>query len=96
MSLLALNTGFQYEEPVTTDLKVDYSQTFGTYLKYKKNKFDADLGVYGQTGKGKLVTNNTSVSAYNIGLNINYAFIDKIKAGLGYELLSGKDQTDTD
>lgn len=96
MSLLALNTGFQYEEPVTTDLKVDYSQTFGTYLKYKKNKFDADLGVYGQTGKGKLVTNNTSVSAYNIGLNVNYAFTDKVKAGLGYELISGKDQTDTD
>jgi hypothetical protein len=96
MSLLALNTGFQYEEPVTTDLKVDYSQTFGTYLKFKKNKFDADLGVYAQTGKGKLVNNNTSVSAYNVGLNVNYAFTDKVKVGLGYEILSGKDQTDTD
>jgi hypothetical protein len=96
MSLLALNTGFQYEEPITTDLKVDYMQTFGTFLKFKKNKLDADLGVYAQTGKSRLATNNTSVSAYNIGLNVNYAFTDKIKAGIGYELLSGKDQSDTD
>lgn len=96
MSLLALNTGFQYEEPITTNLKVDYMQTVGTYLKYKKNKLDADLGVYAQTGKGKLATENTTVSAYNIGLNINYAFTDKFNAGFGYELLSGKDQTDTD
>jgi hypothetical protein len=96
MSILALNTGFQYREAITTDLKVDYMQTFGTYLKYKKNKFDADLGMYMQTGKGTLVTENSTVGAYNIGLNVNYAFTDKIKAGLGYELLSGKDQTDTD
>lgn len=96
MSLLALNTGFQYEEPITTDLKVDYMQTFGTFLKYEKNKLDADLGIYAQTGKSRLATNNTSVNAYNIGLNVNYAFTEKIKAGLGYELLSGKDQTDTD
>ena len=96
MSLLALNAGFQYEEAITTDLKVDYMQTFGTYLKYKKNKFDADLGIYAQTGKGKLVTENTTVSAYNVGLNLNYAFTDKFKMSVGYELLSGKDQTDSD
>jgi Alginate export len=95
MSLLALNTGFQYEEPITADLKVDYMQTFGTFLKYKKNKLDADLSIYAQTGKGKLITENSTVSAYNIGLNLNYTFTEKLKAGIGYELLSGKDQTDT-
>lgn len=96
MSLLALNTGFQYEEPVTTDLEIDYMQTFGTFLKYKKNKFDADLSLYAQTGKGKLTTNNTTINAYNAGLNINYAVTNEVKAGLGYEYLSGKDQTDTE
>lgn len=96
MSLLALNTGFQYAEPATADLGVDYMQTFGTFFKYKKNKFDADLSLYAQTGKGKLTKNNTTVSAYNAGLNINYAFTNQVKAGLGYEYLSGKDQTDTD
>ena len=96
MSLLALNTGFQYEQPATTNLENDYIQTFGTFLKYKKNKLDADLSLYAQTGKGKLTSNNTTVNAYNVGVNINYAVTNEVKAGLGYEYLSGKDQTDTE
>jgi hypothetical protein len=96
MSLLALNTGFQYKQAATTNLKVDYLQTFGTYLKYQKNKFDADLSLYAQTGKSRLVTENTSVSAYNFALNLNYKLTDELKAGVGYEILSGKDQTDTE
>ncbi|HSD14937.1 MAG TPA: alginate export family protein [Flavobacterium sp.] len=96
MSLLALNVGIQYRDAITDELQVDDMQTFGTYLTYAKNKFDGNLGLYGQTGKAKLVTENTSVSAYYAGLNANYAFNTKIKAGLGYEYLSGKDQDDTD
>ena len=96
MSLLALNTGFQYEQPATTNLEIDYIQTFGTFLKYKNNKLDADLSLYAQTGKGKLTSNNTTVNAYNVGVNINYAVTNEVKAGLGYEYLSGKDQTDTE
>ena len=96
MSLLALNTGFQYEQPATTNLEIEYIQTFGTFLKYKKNKLDADLSLYAQTGKGKLTSNNTTVNAYNVGVNINYAVTNEVKAGLGYEYLSGKDQTDTE
>ena len=96
MSLLALKTGFQYEQPATTNLEIEYIQTFGTFLKYKKNKLDADLSLYAQTGKGKLTSNNTTVNAYNVGVNINYAVTNEVKAGLGYEYLSGKDQTDTE
>lgn len=96
MSLLFLNVGFQYKEVPTNNLEVDNMQTFGTYLSYKKNKFDGNLGVYGQTGEGKLVTENTSISALYGGVNLSYAFTDKFKAGLGYEYLSGKDQDDTD
>lgn len=96
MSLLFLNVGFQYKQVPTNDLKVDNMQTFGTYLSYKKNKFDGNLSVYGQTGDGKLVTENTSISAFYGGLNLNYSLTDKFKAGLGYEYLSGKNQGDTD
>ena len=64
--------------------------------EYKKNKLDADLSLYAQTGKGKLTSNNTTVNAYNVGVNINYAVTNEVKAGLGYEYLSGKDQTDTE
>lgn len=95
MSLLFANVGYQYNEVPSNDLKVDYIQTFGTYLDYKNHKFDANLGLYGQTGKGKLVTENTSISAYYAGIAANYSFTEKFKAGLGYEYLSGKDQDDT-
>ncbi|CAM3726411.1 hypothetical protein FSS13T_01670 [Flavobacterium saliperosum S13] len=96
MSLLFLNVGFQYKEVPTNELEVDNMQTFGTYLSYKKNKFDSNLGVYSQTGEGKLVTENTSINALYAGLNLSYSITDKFKAGLGYEYLSGKDQDDTD
>lgn len=92
LSLLALNTGFQYEDAVTTELETDYLQTFGTYLKYNKNKMALDLSAYAQTGK----SNNSTVSAYNFSINANYKFTDNFNAGLGYEILSGKDQSDTD
>lgn len=91
-SLLFLNTG--YERTVTAtpqELEIDYMQTFGTYLNSKGSKWDADLSLYGQTGKNK----GNTVSAYDAGFNFNYAIADKWKAGLGYEFLSGKSQTDT-
>lgn len=95
MSLLFSNMGYQYKELPSNALKIDYIQTYGTYLDYKNHKFDANLGIYGQSGKGKRVTDNTTVSAMYGGLNANYAFTEKIKVGLGYEYLSGKDQDDT-
>ncbi len=89
LSILALNTGYQYAK-TPTDLQVDYKQTFGTYWTHKTKKWDNNLSLYGQLGK----SNDKKVSAYNIGLNLNYAFTEKFKAGLGYEFLSGKDQDD--
>jgi len=95
MSLLFLNTGYENKlvAPIPTptpELKVDYMQTFGTYMNSKGKSWDGNLWFYGQTGK-----NNTySVSAFDAALNFNYAFTEKFKAGFGYEFLSGKSQTD--
>jgi hypothetical protein len=90
MSLLFLNTGYQYAKTLT-DLSVDYKQTFGTYLSYKENKWDTNLGLYGQSGK----SNDNKVNAFYVGATLGYAITDKFKAALGYEFLSGKDQNDT-
>jgi hypothetical protein len=89
-SLLFLNTGYEYLQP-NTQLDVDYKQTFGTYLTYKEQKWDTNLGVYGQTGK----STNKNVSAWYAGANLGYAVTEKFKAALGYEFLSGKNQDDT-
>ena len=96
MSLLFLNTGYENKltAPIPTplpELKVDYMQTFGTYMNSKGTKWDANLWFYGQTGK----SNTFNVSAYDAALNFNYALTDKFKAGFGYEFLSGKSQAST-
>jgi hypothetical protein len=89
VSLLMLNTGYEYANP-EKELLVDYKQTFGTYLTYKTKKLDTNLGVYGQTGK----STDKSVSAWYAGANLGYAVTDAFKASLGYEFLSGKDMND--
>lgn len=96
MSLLFLNTGYEkkFTLPMATptpELKVDYMQTFGTYMNTKGKKWDGNLWFYGQTGK----SNTYSVSAFDTALNFNYALTDKFKAGFGCEFLSGKDQDNT-
>jgi len=96
MSLLFLNTGYENKlaTPIPTplpELKVDYMQTFGTYMNTKGSKWDANLWFYGQTGK----SNTYNVSAFDAALNFNYAVTDQLKAGLGYEFLSGKSQAST-
>jgi hypothetical protein len=96
MSLLFLNTGFENKltPPIPTptpELKIDYMQTFGTYMNSKGKKWDGNLWFYGQTGK----SNTYSVSAFDAALNFNYALTDQFKAGFGYEFLSGKSQANT-
>lgn len=99
-SVLFANVGYQYLN-VSNDLKTDYNQTFGTYLTYKTDKWDTNLGVYGQTGKkirNTVVANVITASnvdnlyAYYVGANVGYAFTKSFKAALGYEFLSGQDQ----
>lgn len=89
MSLLLMNTGYEFAKTVT-ELKIDYKQTFGTYLSYKENNWDTNLGLYGQSGK----SSDKNVTAFYAGANLGYAVSGKFKAALGYEFLSGKDQND--
>ena len=90
VSLLFLNTAYEFAKTIT-DLEIDYKQTFGTYLLYKENKWEANLGLYGQSGK----SSDKNVTAFYAGANLGYALTGKFNVGLGYEFLSGKDQNDT-
>ncbi|SEA66646.1 Alginate export [Flavobacterium gillisiae] len=89
-SFLFLNTGYEFAA-TPTELKVDYKQTYGTYLTYKGKKLDFDFGLYGQSGKSA----GNDITAFYAGSNIGYALTENFKATLGYEFLSGKDQDDT-
>ncbi|MNX33131.1 hypothetical protein D3C86_633550 [compost metagenome] len=89
LSFLLLNTGYEYANP-DAKLLIDYKQTFGPYLTYKKNKIDSNFWLYGQTGK----SNDLQVSAWNAAANFGYQITESFKAGLGYEFLSGKASND--
>lgn len=91
MSVLFLNTGYEYQKSAT-ELEVDYKQTFGTYLTFKENKWDANMGLYAQTGQSA----GKKLSAWYASGFVSYAITNGFSAGLGYEFLSGKDQNDTD
>jgi hypothetical protein len=88
-SLLLLNTGYEYAN-ADAKLLIDYKQTFGPYITFKPGKLDSSFWVYGQTGK----STDQKVSAWNAGANVNYAFSEAFKAGLGFEFLSGKNMDD--
>lgn len=90
LSLILLNTGYEFEN-TSGNLEIDYKETFGIYLSLKERKWDTNFGAYGQTGKSSA----KNVSAWYAGAYLGYAVTDRLKAGLGYEYLSGKSQSDT-
>lgn len=89
-SFLLLNNGIQNVD----EEKVRYSQTIGTHVKFNITKaLSATTNLYYQTGKD---VNDTSLSAYLAGLDLNYKASDKINIGLGGEIQSGNDYDETD
>ena len=96
LSLLALNTGYQFENKIDTRFENAYMQTLGGFTKFQNNKWYGDLGAYVQTGETALATSKESILAYNLGVNVGYKISTTFKAELGFEYLSGKAQDDTD
>lgn len=90
LSLVALNTGFAFEDDAAKQ-EVDYLQTLGTHLNYGKHRLKADASLYYQTGQ----IANADLSAYNVSLNAIYSISKAFSAGLGAEYLSGTDMDAT-
>lgn len=96
LSLLALNTGYQFENTTEAIFENAYMQTLGGFTKFQNNNWYGDLGAYVQTGETALGTSKEDILAYNVGVNVGYKFTSNFKAELGFEYLSGKAQDDTD
>jgi len=90
LSLLLLNTGVEFLE-TATEQKINYSQTVGGRLTYKKAGFTIDASSYVQSGK----LNNNAIAASYVGGAIKYKLSKEFSLGLGGEYLSGKDTQDT-
>ena len=90
-SFLFLNTGFQKFTGVNNDIAdgVFYRQTTGSYFTFPLNELSFMGSAYYQFGKAN---STTDLSAYELSLEANYK-PGKTLLGLGFELLSGTDQT---
>lgn len=89
MSLLALNTGVEFIKNAKQE--IDYSQTFGGRITYKKDRIDLDAASYLQTGSIR----DIAMSASYFAANASYKLTTNYTAALGFEYLSGKDMDDT-
>lgn len=90
LSFLFLNTGFAYTDD--SEQKIAYNQTFGITGNIHKNKWNAGLSVYAQTGN----IEKTEVAALNASVLVNYSLTTEFLVGLGAEYLSGTDMNETD
>lgn len=93
VSLLALNLGYEAGDG-NGKYWDNYQQTFGTHTEYKKDKLAIGFNGFYQMGS-TAETSANSIAAYNVGLDVAYKIKDNLTAKLGYELLSGNDETDT-
>lgn len=88
-SFLILNNGLQYIDNIDeTNNETRFSQTIGSHLKYNNNQFKASGNAYYQLGND---VNNRDVSAYLLGLELDYTLPSNFSFGGGVELQSGND-----
>ncbi|RYM34227.1 hypothetical protein ERX46_09745 [Brumimicrobium glaciale] len=87
-SVLFLNNGMQqfYIEDSVQKNRTNFSQTMGTHLEYKRNKFEIMAYGYYQMGFAK---NNQTLSAYNVSLEGTFKPNKSWGITLGGEILSG-------
>lgn len=94
VSFLVLNNGLQYIEQIGEDefeTETVFSQTIGTYAKWKQASMQAHFSAYFQTGKD---SRNESLAAYYLAASIGKQINEELTATLGIERLSGTDDKD--
>lgn len=89
LSFILINNGIQSPNSIN---RTRYSQTFGSHLEYKKDKFSAIIRGYYQRGND---ASKKVLKAYFTGAEVNYALSKRILIGVGDEIISGQSQTDT-
>ena len=97
LSLLFLNNGYQYDyrlfENGTNNsmTKNIFNQTFGGRMMLTPGDFNFHASAYYTMGKD---TEDRDLSAFYVGLGLDYELADNWDLGIGWEHLSGTDQKD--
>ncbi|UTW63917.1 alginate export family protein [bacterium SCSIO 12741] len=90
LSLLVLNNGVQVI-PVIGNPSVNYAQTYGGRIGWKKGKLAVNGSGYYQGGVNGDTLSST-MNAYQASLDVTYKVTKKLSATGGYEMLSGNSQ----
>jgi len=93
VSVLILNNGIETYWEDDSVYKTYYSQTYGTRISYKGDKFGANGAFYYQGGKDEEAN---SLQAIYGALDVKYNFSKVYALLLGFEYLSGTDKRDMD
>lgn len=93
ISVLFLNNGLQYTNPADTTYKTVYSQTIGSRINGKIEKFGYAAAVYHQMGKSGL---NKDLSAMYGAVSFDYQFVKSFGLVAGFEYLSGNSMLNPD
>ena len=97
LSLLFLNNGYQHDYKVLEEgihhdkTKNVFNQTLGGRLLLTPGDFNMHASAYYTMGKD---TEDRDLSAYYVGLGVDYNMSDDWNLGIGWEHLSGTDQKD--
>ncbi|OFX20965.1 MAG: hypothetical protein A2041_05570 [Bacteroidetes bacterium GWA2_31_9b] len=89
LSFLGILSGNQKEEGSNTVYGLG---TFGPYLKYKSQKFYAQVNAFYQTGTN---IESQEVSAYLLNAKATFQATSKINIGAGFDLISGNYNSDS-
>jgi len=95
ISVLFANNGMPFVVTIGEDKPIQeirYTQTFGPYLTYKKDKLKVNLAAYYQMGKNN---KNIEKAAWYAGGDLGFA-INMFNLGAGFQYLSGNDQVNPD
>lgn len=90
ISFLALNNGVQFENG-ERGLETAFSQTVGPRVVLSKDKIDAELAFYYQTGK----VATADLNAIYLGGSVKYKVHTDWAAKVGFEYLSGTDMNES-
>lgn len=89
VSATGLVTGYQKDKTTNTTYLL---ATYGAYSKFKKGGFEAQGNIFGQAGKSQT---GKDVQAFMVTAEASYR-TGKIKPGIGIDILSGQDASNTD
>lgn len=95
-SFLFLNNGFQVNDTLASGdimFRDNFSQTLGTHIVYKKDKLKVLVNFYYQLGLDRSYPGKTT-RAFETSIDASLKLDDHYIAVVGYEILSGNDETD--